>query len=165
MLNIAIWGKFFVIIQTHRDIRYDEVYAQIMYEHEDESKLKKELHLTRFKKKGCVMNIVVVVLATALSIAYIYYAVNITEDIFIADPYESGMEFYVDYNKTLKMQWIVSTIFSGVIVLLSLSLLIKLRVRFDDFYAEYGCFLWTIFTIQALSMIFQATVRILRIYN
>ena len=31
MLNIAIWGYFYLKILTHRDIRYDEINAAIMY--------------------------------------------------------------------------------------------------------------------------------------
>ena len=165
MLNIAIWGKFFVLIQTHRDIRYDEVYAQIMYELEDQSKEKKEKHLKGFRLKSFVMNIVVLVLALTLGIVYVYYAVALGLDIFNPDPRESAKDFYADYNATRKMQWIISAIFSGAIIVLSVALMIKLKVRFDDFYAEYGCFLWTVFSVQALSMIIQTTVEVLRIYD
>ena len=59
------------------------------------------------------------------------------------------------------MQWILSTIFTVMIILMSLSLMIKLRVRFYDFYREYGCFLWAVFTIQAISMITKTTIEAL----
>ena len=39
----------------------------------------------------------------------------------------------------------------------------KLKNKFDDFYAEYGCYLWTIVTIQALSLLFLTTID--AIYN
>ena len=42
MLNITIWGNFFLKIKIHRDIQYDEIYAVVMYELEDENKEKKE---------------------------------------------------------------------------------------------------------------------------
>ena len=35
MLNTGIWGYFFLLILTHRDIRYDEINAAFMYEQED----------------------------------------------------------------------------------------------------------------------------------
>ena len=59
------------------------------------------------------------------------------------------------------MQWIISTIFTVMIILMSLSLMIKLRVRFYDFYREYGCFLWAVFALQAISMIIKSTIEAL----
>ena len=41
-VNIAVWVYFFMKIKTHRDIRYDEVKAQMMYEIEDNSNEQKE---------------------------------------------------------------------------------------------------------------------------
>ena len=38
MLNITKWIYFYLVILTHRKIRYDEIYAEIMYELEDNSK-------------------------------------------------------------------------------------------------------------------------------
>ena len=35
MINIGIWGYFFLKIQTHRDIRYDEINAAFMHEQDD----------------------------------------------------------------------------------------------------------------------------------
>ena len=49
--------------------------------------------------------------------------------------------------------WISIAIFSVAIIWMSFVLMCKLRHRFDDFYGEYGCYLWTIVTIQALSLI------------
>ena len=42
MLNIAEWIYFFLVILTHRKIRYDEIDAEIINEEEDNSKEKKE---------------------------------------------------------------------------------------------------------------------------
>ena len=63
------------------------------------------------------------------------------------------------------MRWILSFIFSAVIIFMSLSLMCKLRIRFDDFYAEYGCILWIVFIIQALSMLILSICKGLIIYN
>ena len=63
------------------------------------------------------------------------------------------------------MEWIISTIFTTMIILMSLSLMCKLRVRFYDFYTEYGCILWTFFTIQALSMSMKTTIEALLNYS
>ena len=41
----------------------------------------------------------------------------------------------------------------------------KLKHRFDDFYGEYGCYLWTIVTIQALSLIITTTTQAILFYN
>ena len=38
MLNISKWVYFFLVILTHRKIRYDEIFAEMMYESEDNSK-------------------------------------------------------------------------------------------------------------------------------
>ena len=35
MLNTGIWAYFFLKILTHRDIRYDEINAALMYEQDD----------------------------------------------------------------------------------------------------------------------------------
>ena len=153
MLNIVIWGKFFAIIIAHQAIRKKELYAQIMYEQEDHSKQEKAAYLETFKKTSLIMNIVVAVIVIILSIVYIYFAVSITQDIFNPNPHEKSVNFYSDYNKTRKLQWIISLIFAVLIIGLSLSLMVKLKVRFEDFYKDYGCFLWTVFAIQALSLI------------
>ena len=44
---------------------------------------------------------------------------------------------------------------------MSFILLSKLKNKFDDFYAEYGCYLWTVFIIQALSLLILATTQAL----
>ena len=41
----------------------------------------------------------------------------------------------------------------------------KLKHRFDDFYGEYGCYLWTIVTIQALSLIVLTTTQAILLTN
>ena len=101
--------------------------------------------------------IVVAVLATALSSTYLYFVVKLIKGEFTHEYHE----FYIDLRKTRKMQWILSSIFTAMIILMSLSLMIKLKVRFYDFYREYGCFLWAIFTIQAISMIIKTTIEVL----
>ena len=164
-VNIAVWVYFFMKIQTHRDIRYDEIYAQMMYKEEDKSKEQKEQHLTKFKEKSQVIYIVVAIFATFLSAIYIYFAVMIPKDVFEPDPRASAIDFYSDYNNYRTVQCIFSTIFSVMIILMSLLVMCKLRIRFDDFYAEYGCLLWAVFTIQALSMLIQATTEFLRMYD
>ena len=40
-------------------------------------------------------------------------------------------------------------------------LLSKLKNRFDDFYAEFGCYLWTVVIIQALSLLILTTANAL----
>ena len=42
MLNIAEWIYYFLVLKTHRYIREDEIYAEIMYEEEDKSKEQKK---------------------------------------------------------------------------------------------------------------------------
>ena len=41
----------------------------------------------------------------------------------------------------------------------------KLKIRFEDFYREYGCFLWTVVIIQAISLLIKTTTGILHAYN
>ena len=88
-------------------------------------------------------------IATALTSIYLYFAVKLTKD--VTTPVFNKHVFYSDL-KTKEMQWIISAIFTVMIILMSVSLMCKLRLRFEDFYKEYGCFLWLIFNIQALSM-------------
>ena len=41
----------------------------------------------------------------------------------------------------------------------------KLRVRFGDFYIEYGCFLKTVVIVQAISLIIQTPTNILLYFD
>lgn len=82
LLNIAIWGRFYVLIGTHRAIRYDEVFHQIMYEQDDQSLAKKNKHLRTFKNRSYVMYLIVAVSALALSTAYLFYSGRIINDEF-----------------------------------------------------------------------------------
>ena len=116
----------------------------------------------------CILDllwIIVSVLAATLISVYIYFVVKISKDIFNPNAYESAIDFYSDYDKTRTMQWVISAIFSVMIIVLSLSIMYKLKVRFPDFYAEFGCYFWTVFTIQILSMLTMTTIEILRMYN
>ena len=63
------------------------------------------------------------------------------------------------------MIWIIGTTFTVIIISISVSLMCMLRIRFYDFYAEYGCFLWVIFTTQALSIIIKTTFEGLLFYS
>ena len=160
-VNLAVWVYFFMKIQTHRDIRYDEIFAQMMYGEEDKSKKQKEQHLIKFNQKSRVIYIVVAVIVTFLLAIYIYFAVRIAKDTFNYD----DEEIHSDYNKIYMLQWIFSTTFSVMIILISLSVICKIRLRFNDLWSEYGCYLWTVFTVQALSMLIQTTIQVLLIYD
>ena len=76
MLNISKWIYFYLIIITHRKIRYDEIDAAIMQEDENYSKEQKQRHLSQLERKNKFLNIVVVVLATALSSIYLGFAIR-----------------------------------------------------------------------------------------
>ena len=92
----------------------------------------------------------VAVLATVLTPMYLYYAIRLSKDAYDTVSFD---QYDADRRKTRTIQWIISAIFTVMVILMSVSLMCKLRIRFEDFYAEYGCFLWVFFTIQALSMI------------
>ena len=100
-----------------------------------------------------------------LSIIYLCFIVELSKDIFIPDYHESNVEFDSDYKKINMMQWIIHAIFSVMIIVLSLSLMFKLKVRYGDFYAKNCCYLWAIFTWQALSMLIMTTIEIIRLYD
>ena len=61
------------------------------------------------------------------------------------------------YNP-LAVQMIFSALFTVMLIIMSFILMRKLRNLFDDFYAEYGCLLWTNLIIQALSLLIMAAV-------
>ena len=83
-------------------------------------------------------------LATVLIAAYSFYAVRLATDL---------DELYTDYIKGRFMQWINSAVFTVLTTIMSLLMICKLRVRFDDFYFEYGCVLWTVIIIQSLALV------------
>ena len=87
-------------------------------------------------------------IAIALTAEYSYFTVKLI----IAD-FNNDNAYFPDLKKTREMQWIISAIFTVMIILMSVSVMFKLRLRFEDFYKEYGCFLWIVFSIQASSMI------------
>ena len=55
MLNISKWIYFYLVILTHRKIRYDEIFAEMMYELEGNSKEQKKLHLKNLKIKSNIL--------------------------------------------------------------------------------------------------------------
>ena len=40
----------------------------------------------------------------------------------------------------------------------------QIRIRFNDFYSEYGCFLWTVVIIQAISLLIKTAIDNLTAY-
>ena len=61
-------------------------------------------------------------LATALTTIYLYYTIKLNKDsLNDDDPYHE--EFYTDIRKTSVMQWIISAIFTVMIILMSMSLM------------------------------------------
>ena len=89
------------------------------------------------------------ILATALISIYSYYSVRLARDEFKHDE----DELVKDYSKTLMLRWINSAIFTIGQISMSVLMMRLLKSQFDDFYAEYGCFLWTVVTVQALSLL------------
>ena len=51
------------------------------------------------------------------------------------------------------------------LVFMSFLLMCKLKIRFDKFYVEYGCYLWTTVIIQALSLLIATTADALLVYS
>ena len=56
------------------------------------------------------------------------------------------------------LRWINSAIFTAGKILMNMLMMYLLKVRFVYFYADYGCFIWTVFTIQDLSLLIQTTI-------
>ena len=56
MLNTGKWAYYFLKILTHRDIRYDEINAALMYEQDDSSvesiEENRKKRLEKLKEKG-----------------------------------------------------------------------------------------------------------------
>ena len=63
------------------------------------------------------------------------------------------------------MRWINLAVFTIILSIVNVILLCKLRNRFDDFYADYGCSLKTIFIIQVLSILCLTVTSILDYYT
>ena len=93
------------------------------------------------------------VLATLLSSIYFYYTYKLA--------FNHGYDYFLYYYKSVKMQWACSVIFTVGKICMSITMMSLLRIRFAYFYKEYGCFLWTVVTIQALSLIVQTTINVL----
>ena len=90
-----------------------------MYEIEVESKEKKEQHLRKFIKKSNVIHTIVAVLATVLIPIYFYYAIKYSINLIS----RNFNEYLTDSDKTHMMQWIISSIFTVVIIAVSLTLM------------------------------------------
>ena len=114
----------------------------------DQSNIIKQQQLNKLKTKTYIIYTVVVILATALSLIYSYYDVKLA-----IDSLNLRLDdYFIDFSKTSMLSWICSAIFSVGQISMSLLMMRLLRDQFDDFYAEYGCFLWTVVTIQAISL-------------
>ena len=57
-----------------------------------------------------------------------------------------------------EIQMLYSAYYIVVLIPMSFLLMFILRIRFENFYDEYGCLLWTIFIIQALSLLIMPTI-------
>ena len=108
-----------------------------------------KLHQAELKTKTFITYSVVAILATALSFIYFYYSVRFVRDGLNFDT----DEYPKDLTKSLMLRWIFSAIFTVGQTFTSVLMMCKLRKEFDDFFAEYGCFLWTVVTVQALSLL------------
>ena len=99
--------------------------------------------------KTYIIYTVVAIIATALSFIYSYYSVKLARDGFN----DRDIELNEDNSETFMLRWINSALFSIGQIFMSLTMMCLLRVRFANFYAEYGCILWTAVTVQALSLL------------
>ena len=97
------------------------------------------------------MYTVVVILAAVLCSFNFYYAIRFAIDGFNLD--QGYEDFIIGFYKSMTMRWINSAIFTVAQIFMSLLIMCLLRVRFAYFYKEYGCFLWTVVTIQTLSQL------------
>ena len=88
---------------------------------------------------------------------YSYFSVKLANDVLNQREEESNK----DYDETFLLRWIVSAIFTAREICISLLMMCKLRVRFAYFYKEYGCFLWTVVTIQGVSLLIQTIINAL----
>ena len=122
---------------------------KFLIDSKDKSNSIKKLNLNRLKTKTYLIYTVVAILASALSSIVSYYAVRIVKDAFIEKTYK----YIKDYYTFEVLRWIISAIFTVGRTFMSVIMMGLLKSRFDDFYAEYGCFLWTIVIIQILSML------------
>ena len=109
----------------------------------------KQQHLNKLKNRTYGIYTVVAIFATATTSMYSYFSVKLANDVLNQREEESNK----DYDETFLLRWIVSAIFTAREICISLLMMCKLRVRFAYFYKEYGCFLWTIVTIQGVSLL------------
>ena len=91
----------------------------------------------------------VAILATALISLFSYFAFRLAS--YTAKLNDLGFEKVI--VKAFMLRWISGAIFTVGQTFMSMLMMCLLRIRFDDFYAEYGCFLWTVVTIQVISLL------------
>ena len=99
-----------------------------------------------------------------MNFIYIYYAVRTTKDVSNLSNVNLD-KLSTDFFKSQTVQWVNNIIFTVVITVMSLLIMYKLRIHFADFYAEYGCYLRTVFIVQVLSLLTKTTIECLLFLN
>ena len=122
---------------------------KLLTESKDKISSIKQQHLDKLKTKTYIIYTIATILATALSSIYFYYAVMFA----IAGFNMSKDEYEKYFSKDFILRWSFGAIFTVGQFFMIVLMMCKLRKEFDDFHAEYGCFLRTVITIQALSLL------------
>ena len=103
----------------------------------------------------------VALIATAYSFIFIYAAVLDCKAIIAEDLYK----WYQTYRDIEFLRWINLVFFTTMLIVVSVIMMRKLRLRFYSLYTDYGSKLLAIYIVQAISLLLMTIYEILDYYN
>ena len=73
---------------------------------------------------------------------------------------------YIKYDRDSKlMRWINLVVFTVILLIVSLMMMRKIRLRFHSLYTEYGCSLRTVYIVQGISILSLTVFSLLEYYS
>ena len=156
-MNITKWINYFLFLRTHRKIRYEEVYVEMIdCKVEDDYnlpsnqlKLKNLTNnfLSQLERQTNITYRIVGTVALAIIATYVIFTVKFFLSANDVDK-RSEIETQIYWVNTIGLAFL--TICPTVV---NIVMLHRLRDRFDDLFADYGCKIQTVMIIQVVSII------------
>ena len=143
LMNITKWVCYFLFLRTHRKIRWEELYVQIIdCKVEDDYNLpSNQLKLENFRKnflskldrQTCITYSIVGTIAVGIIVTYMFFTVKLCLNF---DDRDNMKEIEA------QLLWVNVVGLALLIIgptVVNMVMIHKLRDQFDDLYADYGC--------------------------
>ena len=150
-MNVTKWINYFLFLRTHRKIRYEEVYVEMMdCKVEDDYNLPANQlklqnltknFLSQLDRQTCKTYIIVGTIAFGIIVTYVIYTAKMS---LCVNDYDKIVEIKAQilWVNTIGLAFL--TICPAVV---NIVMIHRLRDSFDDLFADFGCKIQTIMII------------------